>query len=204
MNKIEKLKKELIKKGFSESDVKDKHFKTLEKMLNETNTSEEVIPKTEINEVPITRPKRKEIDKNELVPVLNCTNGTLVYISKKTGAEYRFSEFGGIEYLEVSELTTMKSSQPKFLNEPWLIIMHDDVVDYLGLTKLYEKIIEPKNIESIFKYSDEKFGEVIKQVPSGIKQLIISKAMEKLRNKTFYSLPKKELIEETFNVKLEV
>jgi len=54
--------------------------------------------------------RRKEmLDKQMLVPIMNVTNGRLIYQSRKTGSEFRFERYGDIEYMELYELLTMRS-----------------------------------------------------------------------------------------------
>jgi hypothetical protein len=81
---------------------------------------------------------------------MNITNGILIYKSKKTGMHLQFEKYGDIEYIEFGELLTMKTSSRKFLEEPWILILDEEVVKYLGLEKLYKKLVHPENIDAIF------------------------------------------------------
>ncbi|WP_090739297.1 cell envelope integrity protein TolA [Paenibacillus sp. Mc5Re-14] len=120
--------------------------------------------------------QKKEIDRFENIAVMNVTNGTLVYTSRKTGAEWIFSEYGDIEYMEFQELLTMRSSQRRFFDEPFLLIMDDNAVEHLGLTKMYENIRNPEQIDTIFKMNQREFEDVVEKSPKGIKHLIVSRA----------------------------
>ncbi|MGG4105155.1 hypothetical protein AAXB25_14660 [Paenibacillus lautus] len=120
--------------------------------------------------------KRKEIDRNEMVPIMNVTNGTLIYTSRKTGTELQFSEYGDIEYVDYQELLTMKSSQRRFFDEPFILVMDDDVVDALGLTKMYSNMKNPDQIDKIFNMNQREFEDIVEKSPKGIKFLIVSRA----------------------------
>ncbi|TVX86071.1 hypothetical protein [Paenibacillus agilis] len=133
-------------------------------------------PKAEKSTVQKNIVKREEIDRFEQIPVMNITNGTLVYASRKTGAEWIFTDYGDIEYMEFQELLTMRSSQRRFFDEPFLLVMDDRVVEHLGLTKMYQNIKNPEQIDVIFKMNQPEFEEIVDKSPKGIKHLIVSRA----------------------------
>jgi len=133
---------------------------------------------------------------------MNTTTGKVLYKSKKTGAEWVLTEYGDTDQIEVSELITMKNAHPRYLKEPWLMILDDDVVNYLGLSKLYKNVLDPDELDELFKISNKKFEKILKDAPRGMKQLIVGTAKQKLENGTFDSIKKKELIEETFGIEL--
>lgn len=177
----------------------------------ETSEPEDVIPsqsedstETKITEQLKTYRTRKELPRNMLVPVVSFYMGGCKYTSPRTGASWRFSEFGAIDEIELSELITMKSSKPKYLNVPWLVILDDDVVEFLGLQQLYSKLIKPKDIDKFFKLRSEKMREILTNAPKGLKQLITARAQKLIDsgNKLMDSNSKRSVIEQTCNVDL--
>lgn len=221
-------KKDIIEKilnvteMFSKSELEGKKIEELEKIYqlglavaeNEKRKEEEAKKKEEkaeesekVNEsvssaIPLQRLKKPSLDKNELIPVMNITNGSLVYQSRKTGLEVKFERYGDIEYLEVGELLTMRSGQRRFLDEPWILIMDNEVVNYLGLDKLYNKLENPQNIDNIFKFDNEAFEQIVTSSPRGYAQLIISRARAKIKDGTLDSVSKIKLLEDRFKVEL--
>lgn len=151
-------------------------------------------------DAPVAKP---EIDRNMVVPVMNVTNGILVYQSRKTGIELKWEKYGDIEYMDVAELLTMRSSQRRFLDEPFILVMNNEAVDYLGLKKMYDKMIHPDNIDAVFKLSNERFEEVLETAPRGIAYLIIGRAKDKVADGTLDSIAKLKILEEKFNVHLQ-
>lgn len=149
------------------------------------------------------RKRVAKIDRDEQVEVMNITNGNLVYQSTKTGMEVLFEDFGDKEWLEVGELLTMRSSQRKFLNEPWILIMDEEVVNYLGLDKLYDKMIDPEKIDSVFKMPVPKFKEVIEDAPRGIAELIVSRARQKIEDGSLDSVSKIRVLNDKFDIDLQ-
>lgn len=160
---MEQMKKEML------AELKEQARKEVE--------AEQKAAETSINST-IAKPasQKKEIDRFENIAVMNVTNGTLIYTSRKTGAEWIFSEYGDIEYMEFQELLTMRSSQRRFFDEPFLLIMDDNAVEHLGLTKMYENIRNPEQIDTIFKMNQREFEDVVEKSPKGIKHLIVSRA----------------------------
>lgn len=169
-----------------------------------TNTSNQEVVQEEVKTVS-SQPVRKariELDRNLLIPVMNNTTGTLIYISKKTGAEWKMQGYGAVDEMELGELITMKSAHPKFLNQPWLIILDDEVVEYLGLTKLYENVLKPEELDEFFDLPIDEMESIMKKAPMGMKQLIASKAKQMYADGILDSVKKKELIESTFGIDL--
>lgn len=184
---LEALKKELYEKA-------------LEQVKEEMNAkkSDSDLP------LPIAKNiKRKEmLDKQMLVPIMNVTNGKLIYQSRKTGSEIQFENYGDIEYIELYELLTMRSSYRKFLDEPFIIVLDDEVSDYLGLSNLYKKLTHATEIDRIFSLPIDTFKDVLLSAPKGLAHLIVSKAKEKISNGQLDSVQKVEVLEEVYNVAL--
>jgi hypothetical protein len=219
-------KKELIEKilnvtdMFKKSELEGKKVEELEKILklgqSVTNLEKEsemkikgfadgpTIGVNSDKSSKFQRMKKPSLDKNELIPVMNITNGTLVYTSRKTGLSVKFEKYGDVEYLEVGELLTMRSGQRRFLDEPWILIMDDEVVEYLGLDKMYRKLVSPQNIDQIFEFDVDTFKEIVDNAPIGYAQLIISRAKAKLKDGSLDSLAKIKILEEKFHVELAV
>jgi hypothetical protein len=147
---------------------------------------------------------KKDIDKYKPIPIMNVTNGQLIYISKKTGVEISFSDFGDIEYIDYQELLTMRSSQRRFIDEPFILILDDEVVNHLGLTKQYEnmKFIKDGSIDHIFRLNQEEFEEILEKAPKGIKHSIITRARVLYETGELYDIRKIRYLNERFNAEI--
>ncbi|MBG9464217.1 MULTISPECIES: hypothetical protein [Bacillus] len=144
--------------------------------------------------------KKKQINRNQLVSCFNVTSGSLKYISKKTGLETVWSAYGDEEYIEVSELLTMKSSQPKFLTEPWIFIDDEEVVQYLGLSKVYQHIIPIDEVEEFFNLSATDAKDILPKLPRGMKELIADKARKGVESGEFNNLQLLKLLEKELHL----
>lgn len=148
--------------------------------------------------------KKKKISHDRLVPCRSVVNGGLTYISKRNGYIVRWENFGDTDYISVGELISMLSSNSKFLKTPWIIIDDDEVVEYLGLNKFYEKIFKPEELDDLFELDVDEFKQKIKDTPKGIRDLIIGVAKDKLKNGEFYDLRKVNIINEELETDLNM
>jgi hypothetical protein len=120
--------------------------------------------------------RKQEVTLNDRIPVVNFTNGTLFYRSKKSGRVWDLVGFGAKDYMEMDELIAMRSSNPKLLTNPSLIILDDEAVNHLGLTELYKNIRMPDEIDKLFDMKFDEFVAVLSKSPVGMKQLIVNRA----------------------------
>lgn len=172
-----------------------KTTKTVEPTVEET--IEEV---KHVKEKAPEKAKKKKVDLDTLVSCRNITDGQLIYISRKTGLQTLWANYGDEEFIDVAELLTMKASQPKFLTEPWLIIDDDDVIEYLGLKHLYSKIFDLDDIDTFFDVSVDEMKTILDKIPNGIKESIITRARKKIEDETLYDTRKIRLLEEKLKV----
>lgn len=171
----------------------------------EAKVREELLAEIKFEAKAPEAPKKvTEIDRNRQIPVMNITAFSLVYSSPRTGAEWNWSSYGDIEYMEMQELLTMRSSQRRFLDEPFILIMDEDAVSYLGLEKAYDNLIDPSNIDKVFKMNMNDFKEVIEKAPKGIQILIVNRAKQLIDSGELDSGHKIRFINEKFGTDLTV
>lgn len=147
--------------------------------------------------------KKVEIDRNEMIPCRNATQGSLIYVSSKTGATILWQEFGDIEYIDYGELLTMRASQPRFINEPWLIIEDEVVAENLSLDKLYAKIVPVDELEGFFSLPIEAIQEKLRILPNGSKNLVADKARELIVAGQLYDIRVIKVLEKELHVDLQ-
>lgn len=155
----------------------------------------------EVVDKAVEKPAKKvEMDRYEQIPVMNVTRHSLIYVSKKTGAEWEWSQFGDVEYIELQELISMRSGQKAFLHEPFLIILDGNAVNYLGLTKMYDKLVDLDNLDAVLKMNQESFQEVLDNSPKGIRHTIIRMVKDKVDNEEDISYKKVNYINERYKL----
>jgi hypothetical protein len=158
---------------------------------------EEVV---EVVEKPVK--KKRIIERDEVVACRNLTSGKLIYISKKTGLETVWSVYGDEEYLEVGELLTMRSSQPKFLKNPWLLIDDEEVVEYLGLKSIYDTILPVDELDSLFDLTVNEVRNILPKLPKGLRDLLAEKARQGIQDGTLNNLQVIRLLEQELKLDL--
>ncbi|MDH6674428.1 hypothetical protein M2277_005120 [Paenibacillus sp. LBL] len=182
--------------------VKGTDSKSTRAKRTATPKAKEVAMETVIEKV--KAPEKRVIDRDEWVTIMNYTTGRTRYTSRKTGTEVTFSEFGQTDEIQVGELITMKNAHPRYLREPWLVILDEEVVEFLGLQEVYENLIITDNLEEIFKMSGDQFKEVLMKAPKGMAQTIVSKATELIENKRLDSISIIRTIQEVCGIEFEV
>jgi hypothetical protein len=120
--------------------------------------------------------RKQEVTLNNRIQVANFTNGTLFYRSKKSGRVWDLVGFGATDYMEMDELIAMRSSNPKILTNPSLLILDEEAVNHLGLTEVYKNIRMPEEIDDLFKMKYDDFVDALRKAPAGMKHLIINRA----------------------------
>lgn len=144
----------------------------------------------------------KSIDSNELVPVRNVTTGRLTYISRKSGMEVRWQEYGDTEFIPFGELLTMKSSSPAFLQNPWCMIDDEQAIEVLGLKTLYESFIPVEELSSFFQLPAEVMEQKLKQSPKGTRETVSQYARTKVESGELDSVKIIKMLERELDIDL--
>ncbi|MCX8010926.1 MAG: hypothetical protein N3A61_07225, partial [Ignavibacteria bacterium] len=152
----------------------------------------------------IEKKYRPNIDLNQMIKCRSVVTGGLTYISPKTQLMVRWNDFGDIEYVPFSELITMNSSKRQFLFEPWLIVEDEDVVSHFSLNRIYEKMIDVENLNELFNQPMNEIKQKLQIIPSGIKELITSKASEMVQTGALVDIRIIKLLESELKTDLQV
>jgi len=143
--------------------------------------------------------ERKKFKSDDEIEVANYTTGRCIYINPHTYAEWNWNGFGDSQPIPFGELVVMKANFPKFLTDPVLVILNEDVVKHFGLVENYKKIIIPSDLKKFYEMEDEKIVEFLKTATTQTKRLIITLTRQKIEKRELESLFKIKLIEETLN-----
>lgn len=147
--------------------------------------------------------KRAKVELNAMIPCRSIVKGGLNFVSKKTGNQYYWSEYGEVVEVEMEDLLQMKQHDRKILFEPWMIVEDDDAVSHLGIESVYKNIIPIDNIIEIYEYPVDKLREVLTKAPNGMKKVIAETTRELMSSgKIDLTQGRIKAIEETLNVDL--
>ena len=169
------------------------------KPVETVETVEEVVEQ----KAPARPKKRLEINRDELIVCRSATEN-LVYISKRTGEKFEWAEFGDVQYITLGELITMKSTQPRFLKEGWLIIDDEEAIEQLGLAKMYGNIFEIEDMAEFLEKDPYEMERILKNMPRGFKNSIAQFAREQVESGELDSNRKIKLLEQLLDVDLKI
>ena len=143
-------------------------------------TEKETTVQPEATEV--KRKVKQKLDDNLLVTIKSNVKGKLIYKSKRSGQEWRFTDIGDEDTIELSELRTMLSSNRAFLEKGWIIVLDDEVIEYLNLKRLQKNVVDADDVEFLLQLEPAKILESIKEASTNTKSLLFSFAQEKFMN----------------------
>lgn len=192
-----KLKEEL--KEDTKKEIKEVSKKKPGRKPKSKTKEKKVVEK--ITKTSNVRPQR---DMNELIRVVCITNAPLVYESRsQLGYRVYWDGYLSEAWMEYKELINMRNTYRAFFERPW-IICDWDVLEDLRVEQYYKNIIDLENLDDVFKKTPKELEKTLKEIPDGIKALIVDRAFELRREKKLDSLSVIETIEKTLNVDLTV
>ena len=137
-----------------------------------------------------TEPEKKEqnkqvtISEDTLVKVKSGFYGLLHYKNLVTGEKITWEHQGDVQILPIRELRTMRSQQPGFFKNQWLIIAGvaegerskatpADICRHLAITEYYKNFIDPTNFDEACDWSETEIPERIALMTTGAKENLI-------------------------------
>lgn len=161
-------------------------------------------------EVPVKAPAEepkiipKDIDQSQYIPVRNGFQGTLVYVSKRTGETFVWDKFGAEQDIELKELKNIKSSDKAFYENNWF--MFDDaykwVIDYLGLRQYYKHALDVDQFDDIFTLPPDELRTKLNALSDGAKGSVMYRASELIHNGEIDSIKTIRVLEDVLGVEL--
>ena len=152
-----------------------------------------------------------KIPLDTIVPVVCNVVGGAIYESQKIkGYTVYWDAFGSVEYMELSELVSMRNTSRRFFEDNWIVLGDTDeytaiqLYEFLKVSKLYENVFTPENIDSIFDLDANSIIKTISTLSKGMKATIATRAKEKIDAKELDSNNKIEALETALNVKFSI
>lgn len=152
-----------------------------------------------------------KIPLDTVVPVVCNVVGGAIYESQKIkGYVVQWDDYGSVEYMELSELVSMRNTARRFFEDNWIVLEDTEdftsvqLYDFLKVTKLYENIFTPETIDSVFELSPKDILKIVSTLSKGMKSTIATRAKNKIDAKELDSNNKIEALEEALNVKFSI
>lgn len=154
-----------------------------------------------------TKPAAKKIaiKQDTLIDVRSNFAGTLIYISKRTNEEVRWSDVGEINIMPYSELETMRNTQRQFFTNNWIKLVGEEgkeAIKQLRLEAQYENFVDLENIDEYLELSKEEIVAKISPMNRDIKDMIATKVSTMIQEGTLESLSTIKAFEEAVGYKL--
>lgn len=146
--------------------------------------------------------KSVELTPNTYVTVVNGYHGKLVYVSKRTGETFIWSEFGDEQDMELQELKSAKNSCKAFFENNWFLIDDPEVVAYLGVERYYEHSLKAEDFDLLASKSADEIENIIRNIPEGQRDVLLYRVRQMMANGEIDSMRVISTIEKCLGVSL--
>lgn len=146
--------------------------------------------------------KARKLEPHTMVAVRNGFNGKLVYRSSRTGERFVWDGFGAVLDMELQDLRSAKNSAKGYFENNWFMIDDIDVLEYLGVERMYRNSLSIDNFDEIFKMPPDKMKECIASLPNGQRSSIIYRARQLIDDGVIDSIKVIKTLEESLGVEL--
>lgn len=155
--------------------------------------------------------KAVKIPGDTIMPVVSNFPGRLIYNSKRmTGYSVDWDEPGYTEYMEVSELMSMRSTDKRFFEDNWIYLEDGDeytaeeVYRFLKVDKFYKNVLTSDEIVELLDCEDvTAIRRTCFGLAAGIKQTVAAIARQKKDEGTL-DLNVVPALEDALGIQLEV
>ncbi len=146
----------------------------------------------------------KEIDMNQYVVVRNGFQGTLVYVSPRTGEKFVWDGFGAEQEIELRELRNAKAASKRFFSDNWFMFDEDWdwVIDFLGVRQYYQNAISLDKFDDVFKKTPGEIKKALANMSAGQKKSVAYRASELIASGEIDSRKTIAALEEALDVEL--
>lgn len=143
-----------------------------------SNTTEKGAPaeKTQDKEKSVKKPVAKKVDIHQFVSVRNGFQGKLVYISKRTGEKFVWSDYGDEQEMELLELKNAKNANKAFFQNNWFMFDEEWIPEYLGVKQFYRYALPLDHFDELFEMSPAEVKERVSKLSKGQKKSVAYRA----------------------------
>jgi hypothetical protein len=159
----------------------------MQKMLEEMkNAPKEVETVEVVKEVIVEKENEENIDipLNRGIKVISLFNGGMTLKTSDNSRMFRFNKMGDMQIIMYADLVQIMANQDRFCREGYFMILDKNVVKVHGLTEVYEKLLDVKQIKSILEYDDDKIKALVKGTTKNIKESIIAVVVSQINDNT--------------------
>lgn len=143
-----------------------------------------------------------EIDLRQIVTVRNGFQGTLIYKDKRTGADYRWENFGDVQDIELGELRNARGSAKKFFENNWFLFDEDWIPEYLGMGKYYKHALNSEDFDDIFSKPADELEATLAELTDGQRKSVGYRARQLIASGDIDSRKTVSMLERCLGIEL--
>lgn len=148
--------------------------------------------------------EKREIDKDTEVVVYNNTSGKLKYEARKGNGYLELERFMDSDVMTVEELQQMRNTNRAVLEDGWLFIDDEEVLEHLRLDKLKDTVKSPQFLEDLVVSNDPaKIAEVVEKLTTNSKATLYGILTEKYKDGGVSNIHIIKSVEEALGVSKE-
>lgn len=151
--------------------------------------------------------KNRKVPLDTLIGVTNNVTNTLIYASKRmTGYSVEWEHYGETQYMELAELNSMRSTDPRFFKDNWVIIEDtdeytaDEIYSTLGVAAYYKHYVTPATIDNLFDKTASEIELEVSQFSKGMQETVYERAKALMAAGKFDSIQKFDAIKRASNI----
>lgn len=174
------------------------YIKKTDESVVKKNTQEKKTAK--VNTV-ATKESPKQIRQymgDDLIPCKSLTKGELIYIGKKTGEVYKWTDFDDITEVEYQDLLGLKAKKSDFIYKMMFMVLDEELLQdpkWSDVKSMYDKVYSD-SIDELIEMPLSKFKSVFPNLPEGLKRAMVVEVGTQMEAGTFDSIQKIKFIDE--------
>lgn len=176
------------------------------KTTSKTTTAQPKAVKVEQQAEPVEQAQqykvRSEIDDRTVVTVKNGFPGVLVYVSRKTGEEFVWPEYGSELEMEYSELKAVRNTKKAYFENNWFLIDDPNILDCLGVANFYRYASRNSGFEKLFDKTPAEIKTDISVMNPEQKRSVSYRARQLIHDGGLDSIKKITALEEALGIEL--
>lgn len=145
-----------------------------------TTTTKKTAPKKAPAKTTAPKQEKREITGDTKVTVYNNTHGGLTYEAKKGNGYLRFENFMDSDELTVDELQQMRNGHRRILEDGWIFVDDEEVLEHLRLDKVKESVKSPEVLTELLTSNNPTRIKEVAPKLSKSSQTTLHKQLRKL------------------------
>lgn len=146
--------------------------------------------------------KVRSIGAHDIVTVRNGYQGSLSYISPRTGERYTWERFGDELDMDFQDLRNAKASSRRFFEQNWFMFDDPEVIEALGVQAYYKHALDIDEFEGLFDKSAKEIREIVSKLSDGQKRSVAYYAKKLVAKGQIDSLSVINMLEDTLGMVL--